>query len=89
MDIPLKYGSYKTAWRRLKRWQDEGVWDRIFKVLVSMRRYVRVVVDGSTVEAKKWEPVGYDVFKHKKGSKMHVAVDESSIPLDTPGGKRT
>jgi len=26
MDMPLEYGSYKTAWRRLKRWQDEGVW---------------------------------------------------------------
>jgi putative transposase len=25
MDMPLKYGSYKTAWKRLKRWQAEGV----------------------------------------------------------------
>jgi hypothetical protein len=24
MDIPLKYGSYKTAWKRLKKWQ-EGI----------------------------------------------------------------
>ena len=28
MDMPPEYGSYKTAWRRLKRWQDEGVWER-------------------------------------------------------------
>jgi len=53
MDMPTRYGSYKTAWKRLKRWQDEGFWDRIFKMLVSMRRYVRVSVDSSTVEAKK------------------------------------
>jgi transposase len=26
MDMPLEYGSYKTAWKRLKKWQDEGVW---------------------------------------------------------------
>jgi len=26
-----EYGSYKTAWRRLKRWQTEMVWDRILK----------------------------------------------------------
>jgi len=51
--MPLKYGSYKTAWKRLKRWSDEGVWDRIFKMLVSMRRYVRVSVDSLTVEAKE------------------------------------
>jgi hypothetical protein len=24
MDMPLEYGSYKTAWERLRRWQDEG-----------------------------------------------------------------
>jgi transposase len=26
MDMPKRYGSYKTAWRRLKRWSKEGVW---------------------------------------------------------------
>ena len=25
MDIPIRYGLYKTTWRRLKRWSDEGV----------------------------------------------------------------
>jgi len=53
MDMPIRYGSYKTAWRRIKRWSDEGIWERIFKVLVSMRSYVRVAVDSSTVEARK------------------------------------
>ena len=31
MDMPTRYGSYKTAWSRLKRWQDEGVWDGILR----------------------------------------------------------
>ena len=53
MDMPLKYGSYKTAWRRLKKWSDEGVWDRIFKSLASMRRYGGVSVDSSTIEARE------------------------------------
>jgi len=53
MDMPTRYGSHKTAWRRLKRWSDEGVWYRIFKSLASMRRYGRVSVDSSTVEARK------------------------------------
>jgi transposase len=46
-------GSYKTAWRRLKRWQDEGVWYRIFRALASIREHGMVSVDSSTVEAKK------------------------------------
>jgi transposase len=55
MDMPLEYGSYKTAWRRLKRWQDEGVWDRILKELASIVEHEEVSVDSSTVEAKKGE----------------------------------
>ncbi|MGC8962189.1 MAG: transposase, partial [Candidatus Bathyarchaeia archaeon] len=55
MDMPVRYGSYKTAWKRLKRWQLMGVWDGVFKAIASMRRYGRVAVDSSTVEAKKGE----------------------------------
>jgi transposase len=55
MDMPIRYGSYKTAWKRLKRWQKEGVWERIFKALASMRGCERVSVDSSTIEAKKGE----------------------------------
>jgi hypothetical protein len=36
-------------------WQDEGVWDRILKVLASIREHGIVSVDSSTVEAKKGE----------------------------------
>jgi transposase len=53
MDMPLRYGSYKTAWRRLKKWQDEGVWYRILKALASIREHGMVSVDSLTVEAKK------------------------------------
>jgi len=55
MDMPVRYGSYKTAWKRLKRWQKGGVWERIFKALASMRGCERVSVDSSTIEAKKGE----------------------------------
>jgi hypothetical protein len=57
MDMSLEYGSYKTAWRRLKRWHDdeEGVWDRILKELASIVEHKEVSVDSSTVEAKKGE----------------------------------
>jgi len=53
--MPVRYGSYKTAWKRLKRWQKEGVWERVFKALASMRSCERVSVDSSTIEAKKGE----------------------------------
>ena len=55
MDMPIKYGSYKTAWRRLKKWEEMGVWESIFKTLASMRDLSRISVDSTTVEAKKGE----------------------------------
>jgi transposase len=56
-DMPVGYGSYKTAWRRLKRWEEMGIWDSIFKTLASIRDLSRVSVDSTTVEAKKGERV--------------------------------
>jgi len=55
MDMPLEYGSYKTAWKRLKKRQEMGIWDSIFKALASLRVHGMVSVDSSTVEAKKGE----------------------------------
>ena len=37
MDMPLEYGSYKTAWKRLKKWQEMSIWDSIFRALASIR----------------------------------------------------
>jgi len=51
--MPLEYGSYKTAWKRLKKWEEMGIWDSIFKALASNREHRTVSVDSSTVEAKK------------------------------------
>ena len=50
--MPAKYVSYKTAWKRLKNWQKEGIWDKIFKALASTKSHYRVCIDSSTVEAK-------------------------------------
>jgi transposase len=55
IDMPLEYGSYKTAWKRLKKWQEMSIWDSIFRALASIREHGVVSVDSSTVEAKKGE----------------------------------
>ncbi|MEE9585635.1 MAG: transposase [Nitrososphaerales archaeon] len=59
MDMPSKYGSYKTVWRRLKKWEKKDVWKRVLDSLIT-RRYssgklslAEVAVDSTTVEAKK------------------------------------
>jgi len=50
-------GSGMTCWRRLRDWQEAGVWDRLHRVLLSRLRGAeridlsRVVVDSSSVRA--------------------------------------
>ena len=79
MDMPSKYGSYKTVWERHKKWiEKEGVWKNIMDSLVS-RGYASglvkvdddLAVDSSTVSAKKGgQEIGYDDgYKKAKGSK--------------------
>jgi len=59
MDIPRRYCHYSTAWRRLKRWQKEGVWAQILEALIAKGYSIgrlsleRVAVDSTTVEARK------------------------------------
>jgi hypothetical protein len=56
--MPREYGLYATAWRRLRRLQETGVWSKIMEFLKSMRRCERLAIDSITVEAKgveKWD----------------------------------
>ena len=50
-------GSGMTCWRRLRAWQQAGVWDRLHQVLLSRLRGAgkldlsRVIVDSSSIRA--------------------------------------
>jgi len=58
-DMPREYGSYVTAWRRLRRWQEEGVctgiWQAFLSSLVEQRKleWSRAFLDGRFVPAKR------------------------------------
>ncbi len=61
MDLPSRYGDDVTAWRRLRRWEEQGVWRRVMDAFVA-RGYSSgaiemgaISVDSSTVPAKKGE----------------------------------
>jgi transposase len=60
-DLPpeLGCGSGITCWRRLRDWQEAGVWDRLHEELLRRLRganridFSRVCVDSSSIPAKK------------------------------------
>ena len=59
MDIPSKYGSYKTAWERHKKWSSKDVWKNMMNSLISRGYNSGLIniddlsVDSSTVPSKK------------------------------------
>jgi transposase len=66
---------YTTAWRRLKRWEEDGTWKRILDTLISKGYSLGVVrMDELSIDRqhdragqKGGVQVGYDGHKHIKG----------------------
>jgi transposase len=60
-DVPRKYGSPTTCWRRLRAWEENGIWERIWRLLLARLdeqgklHWARAFLDGSFVPAKKGE----------------------------------
>ena len=58
-DVPHEYGSPSTCWRRLRAWEENGTWEKIWRVLLSLLddqnklRWEKAFLDGSFVPAKK------------------------------------
>jgi transposase len=58
-EMPGRYGSYVTAWRRLKSWEENETWDQIWKELLRMLDeegkldWAMAFLDGSFTPAKK------------------------------------
>jgi len=62
LPVELGFGSGSTCWRRLRAWEDAGVWDAVWQrllddLLAHDRLEMRhLVVDGSKVSAKRGAP---------------------------------
>jgi transposase len=55
----LGFGSGMTCWRRLRRWQEAGLWQRLHELLLAELHaageldWLRAVADSSQIQAKK------------------------------------
>ncbi|MFM0287969.1 IS5 family transposase [Paraburkholderia megapolitana] len=90
-DLPAEMGcgSGVSCWRRLRDWQQAGVWDRLHQVLLARLRAAdqidlsRVVVDSSSNPrsrgGRKTGPNPTD--RARPGSKHHLLTDANGTPL--------
>ncbi|MEU9338284.1 IS5 family transposase [Streptomyces sp. NPDC048290] len=94
----LGFGSGMTCWRRLRDWNDAGVWQRLHESLLAELHaagaldWSRAVIDGSHVRAMKGGPKGgpSPVDRARTGSKHHLITEANGIPLavSLTGGNR-
>jgi transposase len=58
-DVPREYGSPTTCWRRLREWEEAGVWETLWRVILSALQaeqkldWAQAFLDGSFVPAKR------------------------------------
>jgi transposase len=85
------FPSGQTCRRHLRRWHEQGIWQRFFEVLLAELQaehqidWYRALVDSSSVRApcggEKTGPNPTD--RRKSGSKHHLLTDAHGIPLAT------
>ena len=58
-DVPREYASPSTCWRRLKAWEQDGTWERVWRALLALLDehgkldWEKAFLDGSFVPAKR------------------------------------
>ena len=58
-DLPKEYPSPSTCWRRLRAWEEQGVWERVWRVFVDLLDarglldWDETFADGSFASAKR------------------------------------
>jgi len=61
-DVPREYGSSSTCWRRLRAWEEDGTWGRVWRGLLALLdeqgklEWAKAFLGCSFVPAKKGEP---------------------------------
>jgi transposase len=94
----LGFGSGMTCWRRLRDWNDAGVWTRLHENLLAELHaagaldWSRAAIDGSHLRAMKGGPKTgpSPVDRARTGSKHHLITEGHGIPLQVSltGGNR-
>jgi transposase len=91
-DLPQEMGcgSGMTCWRRLRDWQEIGVWDQLVQILLNELReagridFSRAAVDSGTIRAVGGggKTGANPTDRRKPGSKHHVITEANGIPLN-------
>ncbi|KFL89674.1 Mobile element protein [Acetobacter malorum] len=67
-DLPARFGDWKNVHRRLRRWCESGVIERIFRHLAADRANDYMMIDSTIVRAHQ-----HSAGAHKKGTRIRLS----------------
>lgn|GEM_PF-3757648 len=86
--MELGCGSGHTAWRRLRAWQEAGVWEKLHRAVLEelskqeILDWSRASIDAVSVRAKGGELTGPNpTDRGKPGTKYHLLTNATGLPL--------
>jgi transposase len=85
-DLPRRYGAATTVWRRLRTWQEDGTWLRLWRTILGRLDaqgrldWTYAFLDGSFAPAKKGGE-GVGLTRKGKGTKWMLVVDGQGLPI--------
>lgn len=99
-DLPAEYPSPATCWRRLRRWFDDGTWERLWRTFIAQLdargrlAWETAFIDGSFASAKKGAlpsgpPNGGKVQSAWYWWSVRVFLWESPLPRRRPASSRS
>ncbi|WP_084474890.1 IS5 family transposase [Deinococcus pimensis] len=85
-DLPRDLGSPITAWRRLKHWQTQGIWKRLWHTALNLLEaagqldWSHAQLDASFVPAKRGG-LAVGLTRKGKGTKWMLVTDANGTPI--------
>ncbi len=69
-DLPEAFGNWNSIFRRFSRWQQKGVWERLFAAVSDDPDFEYLIIDSTVVRA----------HQHAAGAKKALAIRPSAAP---------
>lgn len=73
-DLPERFGSWNSAFRRFSRWSDKGVWHRIFAAMADDPDFEYLIVDSTIIRAHQ-----HAAGAKKGGLKIKLSADPAAV----------
>ena len=73
-DLPERFGSWNSAFRRFSRWSDKGVWHRIFAAMADDPDFEYLIVDSTIIRAHQ-----HAAGAKRGGLKIKPSVDPAAV----------